>query len=269
MRTFLAIDVETTGLSPETDKILEVGFAAFDIGLKKVIGIGTKFVNRKFDFDTETDGREKISDEIHNLTSIEPEWITAFGEGGDAVARFLDDITIGPSGHSRLIGGVEAIVAHNAPFDRAFLAAMGWETDLPWIDTQLDLPGNVGNKKLQYLALDRGVLSFFPHRAVFDAVQTGQILTTFDFDEVLARAKSPLVVLAAEVSFKENDKAKRLGYMWERPLRHNDLRIRKSWVKGLKALDVRAEQVLAGEKGVMTRIVPESEYTHNSNGGDK
>ena len=247
MRSFLSLDCETTGLDPTTDKVIEVGWALFDIEQKRLVLAGGEYVNRRLD-PKGADDRVNFSDTIKDITKIEHAWLETYGISETAMRARLDTLTAGGL-------GLEAIVAHNAQFDRAFLKGMGWETTLPWICTLNDLPGNVGNKSLRYLALDRSVLSFFPHRAMFDAIQCAAVLNTFDFYECRERSKSPMVILAADVTFAENSKAKQHDFRWERPLRHSDLRISKTWVKGLKEMDLRDEQVKCAKDGLMTHIV--------------
>lgn len=246
IRSFVAIDLETGGLSAETDKITEVGIALFDIERKHLALQSGWFVNRVNETDS-PDSRYNLSREVYEVTGIEKEWIRDYGMSEETTKARLNEIVTLP--------GVLAVVCHNVNFDRSFLAAMGWTTELPYVDTMTDLPANCGNKKLAYLALDRKVLSFHAHRSAYDAVQTGQILCTFSFDEVLARAQSPTVVLAYDVSYKERDKAKRLGAQWEYPTRHSDLRIPKTWCRTLKTLDLRDEQLRAGEAGLMTHVI--------------
>lgn len=244
-RSFLAIDVETTGLDPATHKIIEVGWGLFDIPRKSLILSGGCYVNRIND-DDPPGSRVNLSEEIRGITRIQDSWIRdngmsesqAFGELRAVIGR----------------AGPEAMVAHNAPFDKAFLANAGFTSDKTWVCTQRDLPGNVGDKALRYLALDRSVLSFYPHRAAYDAVQCGAVLATFDFDVVLARAQSPTVVLVADVTFKENQKAKDLGFKWERPFRHSEQKIPKSWVKAVKELELADVRRAAGVAGVVTHV---------------
>ena len=247
MRSFLSLDCETTGLDPTTDKVIEVGWALFDIEQKRLVLAGGEYVNRRLD-PKGADDRVNFSDTIKDITKIEHAWLETYGISETAMRARLDTLTAGGL-------GLEAIVAHHAQFDRAFLKGMGWETELPWICTLNDLPANVGQKSLRYLALDRAVLSFFPHRAMFDAIQCAAVLNTFDFYQVRERSKSPMVILAADVTFKENQKAKNLEFKWERPFRHDDLRIPRTWCKGLKAMDLHDEQVKCGKAGVMTHVV--------------
>ena len=226
MKSFLAIDCETTGLDSATDNVIEVGYALFDIELKRIILAGGEYINRVA-FSDKADDRINFSDEIRGITHIERPWLASFGSSAEYfIERILDPLDRRED--------VAAVVAHNAAFDRAFLKNMGWNPGTPWICTQNDLPGNIGNKSLRYLALDRSVLSFFPHRAMFDAIQTGAILNTFDFDEVLVRSQSPTVILAADVTFKEKSKAKKLDFRWERPQRHGDILVNVTRGRGVR-----------------------------------
>jgi DNA polymerase III alpha subunit (gram-positive type) len=246
MRAFVAIDTETGGLDPAVDKIVEIGYAVFDADRRRLMSVGGWFVNRAKDTDP-PDARCEIPPEAFAVNQIEADWVRLHGISEETAARRLDELFALP--------GVEAIVGHNFRFDAAMLAAMGWASPVQAIDTMTDLPMGAGNKSLAYVALDHKVLSFFGHRAAWDSVQTGKILCTYQFDEILARSKSPQVILAADVSFRENDKAKRLFFHWERPNRFDNVRVPKAWVKSLKEIDLRDEQVKCGKAGVMTHVV--------------
>src|SRR5674476_457138 len=78
VKTFLAIDTETTGLSPETDKVIEVGWALFDIESKKLVLAGGEYVNRRLE-PKGADDRVHFSDEIKEITRIEHAWLETYG----------------------------------------------------------------------------------------------------------------------------------------------------------------------------------------------
>ena len=259
MRSFIAIDTETNGLDPATNKIVEIGYAIFDANRRRLMSVGGWFVNRVLATDV-PDTRHDIPPEAFAVNEIEADWVRLYGISEEEAVARLNELFASP--------GVEAIVCHNFRFDEAMLAHMGWgaPTHVQAVDTMLDLPLGAGNKALAYVALDHKVLAFFGHRAAWDSVTTGKILCTYAFDEILARAKSPQIILAADVAYRENDKAKRLGFHWERPNRFDDTRFAKLWVKSLKELDLRDEQVRCSKAGVMTHVV---DITTATNGGAK
>jgi DNA polymerase III epsilon subunit family exonuclease len=105
-QTFVAFDLETTGLDPKTDAIIEIGMVRFDeTGILE-------------EFSTLVNPGMTVSEEIENITGItNADVATApvFGDVREKVSRFF---------------GNSAIVAHNADFDMAFLAQRGFDFSL-------------------------------------------------------------------------------------------------------------------------------------------
>jgi DNA polymerase III subunit epsilon len=231
-RLALAIDVETSGLDPAKDRIIELGFCLFDVDEKEVVLSGGAYV-----------AGAEVSPEIQRITGIRPEWPFKFGKPFERILGALPAPAY-----------VEAFVAHNAPFDRAFLESETkrheeihrWDLR-PWIDTLTDLPleREPDSKKLRYLALDHGLNPVLAHRAQFDAVLCAQLIGCFDFDKVLERAKSPAVVLRADVSYDDREKAKALGFRWQQ-VDGVEKVFTKAWVKRLKTCDLPALREAAG-----------------------
>jgi DNA polymerase-3 subunit epsilon len=111
------------------------------------------------------------------------------------------------------------------------------------------------SKKLRYLALDHGLVPGFAHRAQFDAILVAQLLGRYPFDAVLQRAKSPAVILRADVSYDERQKAKDLGFRWEQ-LDGIERKFTKLWVKAAKECDLPALRESAKAAGVRLVEVP-------------
>jgi DNA polymerase-3 subunit epsilon len=236
-RHVLALDVESTGLDPKKDQIVELGWALWDADVHELVVSGGALVH----------GVE-IPFAIEKITGIRPEWPGTHGIPLSALLMLM----------AQLSYRADALVAHNAPFDRAFLEAAGFKRDNGlWIDTLTDLPhdGEPDSRKLRYLALDRGLVPVFPHRAQFDAILTAQLLGTFDFDAVLARAKSPNRIVRALVSYDDREKAKALGFRWEK-LEGVDRVFTKQWVKRAKECDHAALSIAAKEAGFRIEVVP-------------
>ena len=242
-RLVLSLDVETTGLDPAKDQIVELGWCLFDVDEKEVVLSGGSYVL----------GAE-VSPEIQRITGIRPEWPKRFGRPLGELLREMDMLAVGR-------GGTTALVAHNADFDRAFLVTAAAVERLskatltgPWIDTLTDLPHEQepDSRKLRYLALDHGLKPGLAHRAQFDAVLCAQLLSCYPFDEVLARAQSPAVILRADVSYDDREKAKTLNFRWQ-TIDGVERVFTKQWVRRVKQCDLPALTVTAKASGV--RIV--------------
>jgi DNA polymerase-3 subunit epsilon len=240
-RLVLALDVESTGLDPKTDRIVELGWCLFDVDEKEVVLSGGAYV----------DGVE-VSPEIQRMTGIRPEWPRRFGRPLGELLREVDLLATGGE-------GTAALVAHNATFDRGFIAAEAAREGLskqtltgpgPWIDTLTDLPHEKepDSRKLRYLALDHGLFPGRVHRAQSDAILCADLLACYPFDAVLARAASPRVVVQAIVSFDDRQKAKDLNFRWEK-LEGIERTFTKQWVKAAKECDMPALHAAAKNSG--------------------
>lgn len=95
--SFIAVDLETTGLQPKSDRILEIG------ALKVIRG------NVEGTFATFIDPRMQIPERITELTGITQEMVSGQPQNEEAVARFLEFAEDLP------------LLGHNILFDYSFL----------------------------------------------------------------------------------------------------------------------------------------------------
>lgn len=95
--SFIAVDLETTGLQPKSDRILE-------IGALKVIGGEIEET-----FATFIDPRMRIPERITELTGITQEMVSGQPQNEEAVERFLE------------FAGDLPLLGHNILFDYSFL----------------------------------------------------------------------------------------------------------------------------------------------------
>jgi DNA polymerase-3 subunit epsilon len=96
------VDVETTGIDPERDKIIELGMCVFEYGrgdgrIYRVIG----------SWDWLEDPGIPIPPEITRLTGITEQMFAG---------QCIDDAAV-----NDLLGNVALVIAHHAAFDRGFL----------------------------------------------------------------------------------------------------------------------------------------------------
>ncbi len=158
--TYIVFDIETTGLSVISNKIIELA------GVKMQDG---KVIER---FESFVDPHEKIPYHITQLTNITDDMVRGAPELEDVLPRFVEFV------------GDAVLVAHNARFDMGFIQAnlrsMG-RTPLPnpVLDTlemaRLMYPG-MKNHRLNTLSDKFKVSLDNHHRAVDDAAALGEVL---------------------------------------------------------------------------------------------
>ncbi len=153
---FVALDVETTGLSPYTDKMIEIGLVRVRNGMEREC------------YSTLIHPERRISPHITALTGI----TNAMLSDAPVIQEILADVL-------RFIGG-DIIVGHNVNFDIGFMHAacmhtmqLGFSND--FIDTMRlsrkyfrDLP----NHRLATLVCAFGIDQGNAHRALADAQAT-------------------------------------------------------------------------------------------------
>ena len=221
MPIILSYDVETTGLDTSTDRVIEVGAILYSTGQRKCL--------ESKGFLVKTD--KPISPEITKLTSITQAAVDKFGYDSE---ESLDDVI-------DLMSQADAIAGQNVlRFDKRITEswATRFKKTLPsklWIDTRTDLPG-VESKSLTYMAADHGFLNLFPHSALADCQTVLKLITMYDINQVIARAKEPTVILKAHVGFENNGLAKARKYGW-----YDDKKGTKFWYKIVKQSDVAVE----------------------------
>lgn len=155
---FVVFDIETTGLSPMNNKIIEIGAVKLQDG--KITDRFSSFVNPK----------EPIPFEIEKLTGIQDDMVVDAPIIEEVLPRFLEFCE----------GCV--LVAHNASFDMSFIIENASRQGLPAQYTYVDTVGiarvllpNQAKHTLDAVARTLGVSLENHHRAVNDAEATAEI----------------------------------------------------------------------------------------------
>lgn len=177
MKEFIAIDCETTGLSPEQDKIIEISAVHFING--EPLDTFSSFVNANV----------YISEHVTNINHITNEMIESAPDELTVFKSFLAFLGDGAKGNIILC-------AHNAGFDIRFLKntfeRIGLNAIFSYIDTleiarEACLPCE--NNKLQTLAKYYDLADEQSHRAGEDALLCGKLLMIFIQEEKTKRDK--------------------------------------------------------------------------------
>ncbi|MCP1239665.1 3'-5' exonuclease [Acetobacter lovaniensis] len=204
-RVGIFLDLETTGLDPIRDEIIEFGMVPFVYTLDGRI-LGTLPV-----FSRLREPSQPIPPEITALTGITQEMVAGKTITPEEIARFVAQAAL--------------IVAHNARFDRPF-AERFWEgfSTRPWACSMEDVPWQAEGfegRSLGYLVMQAGWF-FDGHRAVDDCLAGVTLLTTRlpktqtpALSALLQAARQPRWQIWAEnAPFDLKDKLKARGYRW-------------------------------------------------------
>jgi DNA polymerase-3 subunit epsilon len=188
----LILDCETTGTDPNVHDLCEVGAILFSVHHRAV---------------------------IQQLSFLAP-ILANPAQAINGIPPDLTVMTIAASGTGIILADMahcaDAFVAHNADFDRQWLA--GGLPDKPWICTctGIDWPGLRLRPSLRDLALHYGVPVWAAHRALTDCTYLAQV---FERDpllqEHLQEGLLPQELVAACVGFDQKELAKAAGFYWE------------------------------------------------------
>lgn len=240
----LGIDLETDGLDPKANAILEVGAVLYDWETKAPVRILSEFIDP--DYCGNSNAGYQVPPEITELTGITTGIIEEYGGYDVDVMRSLEEVG----------ENAEFYVGHNCnAFDALFLREtwnrLSMECSKPWLDTTIDIkfPPLIKTRNLRHLAAEHGFLNPFPHRAVFDVLTMFKVMEHYNLDDIIVRSKEPMVYLQAMVSFDEKEKAKERGYHWYAPA--------KIWWKGMKESDGIAEVLECGFRTQQLSKAPE------------
>lgn len=203
-RRAILLDVETTGLDPERDEIIELAMVPFFYThAGEIVGLGTAF-----------DGLRQpglpIPPEVTRLTGIDNDMVAG---------RSLDPAEVGT------FAGSSLIVAHNAAFDRRFVERFCPAlVDNPWACSLKEVRWSAEgfeSAKLAYLAMSSGFY-YDKHRAVHDCYAAIELLARplpvtggLALSALLASARSKTLRCWAEnAPYEAKDDLKKRGYRW-------------------------------------------------------
>jgi DNA polymerase III subunit epsilon len=205
LKTGIFLDTETTGLVPDSDKIIEIAMVPFtfdsDGNIYKVLP----------EYQSLQDPGISIPEHIIKLTGITD----------DMVKDKLIDL----NQISTILSTVNIVIAHNAKFDRPFVESMfenfknvNWGcsiSDVNWFDEGIE------STNLSYLAFKYGFF-YGSHRATIDCQVGIEILSRNlpvshipVLKKILDNVNRVDIRLYAESSpFEMKDKLKSRGYFW-------------------------------------------------------
>ena len=156
---YVAFDLETTGLAPRHDRIIEIGAVLMKQG---------KEIDR---FQTFVDPQQRLDKETIDLTGITDEMLQGAPKIEEALPKFLE-----------FVGG-RVLAAHNARFDTTFIHRECKRLEIDFTVNSVDtlilaqcLMPELNQHKLNIVAKAFDLGDFNHHRAADDALVCGKIL---------------------------------------------------------------------------------------------
>lgn len=207
VRHVLVLDTETTGLSHQADKIIELAMLWVGVDVATGLPFGPAEIFEGFE-----DPGMPIPAIAREVTGISDDMVRG---------QRLDDGQI----HA-MVAKADLIVAHNAGFDRPFVEArFPAFAAKPWACSFMDIDwkaAGAGSSKLSALAGDQGWF-YDAHRALVDCHALLQVLSQ-PLGQDRATGLSRLITAADQTSFKlyatgspfeAKDLLKGRGYRWD------------------------------------------------------
>lgn len=197
MKTVLILDTETTGLAPESDRVIEVAAVRYSLAHRCVLESYASLIR----------GDGNAAENVNHI----PAAALAGGEAPHIAWQTVECMG----------ARSDAVLAHNADFDRSFTPREVL-ANIPWIDTcgAVDWPRqSKPGASLISLCLDHGLGVVDPHRALSDCLMLARLLArvaeTHDVNAILARGLRPRAMFQALVSYDDRALASDAGFRWK------------------------------------------------------
>ena len=156
--SFVCFDIETTGLNPEEDRIIEIG--GIKVKDKKIVGQFREFINPEF----------ALTSKIIDITNITDEMLKDAPKEEEVIKRFLDFVQD------------DILIGHNIPFDYSFIKIAASKLKLTFerfgIDTLVlskKLHGTASSRSLENMCKLYNIKNEHAHRALDDAKATAML----------------------------------------------------------------------------------------------
>ena len=242
-RIGIFLDTETTGLDPDTDKVIELAMVPFEFDASG------RIYRLLPEYNGLNDPHMPIPDIAKQITGITDEMVQGKSIDLEAVKKMLSEAAI--------------VIAHNARFDRPFCEDLLDEfKEISWACSIADINWNeegIEGVKLEFLAYKYGFF-FEGHRATIDCQAGIEILSKplpesgdLCLKRLLDTARQTNIRLWAEGSpFEKKDELKKRNYRWSA----GENGKRKAWYKDILENELDDEMAYLNEH-IYTRGVDE------------
>jgi DNA polymerase-3 subunit epsilon len=226
----VALDVETTGLDPRADAIIQLAVVAFEYSAEtgRIFAVSEPLTS------FEDPGRP-IPADVVKLTGI---------SDADVAGTRIDDRAV-----ETLVRSGSLVLAHNAAFDRPFLERrLAVFTELAWGCSVADVPWRAlgyASSSLECLLMEHCGVFYDAHRADSDALAMVHLLATpLDSGDLPLKLllqsarKRTLRLWAVGAPFDAKDALKARRYRWN----PGDDKRPKAWYRDVREDDLAAEE---------------------------
>jgi len=233
-RVGIFLDTETTGLDPDSDKIIELAMVPFEFD-------AAGHIYRLLpEYNGFNDPKMPIPEVAKKITGITDEMVKGKSIDVAAVKKMLSEAAI--------------VIAHNARFDRPFCEDLIDEfKDISWACSIADINWNeegIEGVKLEFLAYKYGFF-FEGHRATIDCQAGIEILSKplpesgeLSLKRLLDTARQTNIRLWAEgAPFEKKDDLKKRNYRWSA----GENGKRKAWYKDILESELEEEMEYLNE----------------------
>jgi len=242
-RIGIFLDTETTGLDPDSDKVIELAMVPFEFDASG------RIYRLLPEYNGLNDPQMPIPEIAKKITGITDEMVKGQSLDLAAIKKMLSEAAI--------------VIAHNARFDRPFCEDLLDEfKDISWACTIADINWNeegIEGVKLEFLAYKYGFF-FEGHRATIDCQAGIEILSKslpasgdLSLKRLLETARQTNIRLWADgAPFDKKDDLKKRSYRWS----PGDNGKRKAWYKDILETELEEEMQYLNEN-IYTRHIDE------------
>jgi DNA polymerase-3 subunit epsilon len=200
--TLLILDVETTGLDPKTDELIELGAILYSVPHRTSIAQLSTLIPI---------AATNTAEAINRIPADAARSLTA------------DDLQTTMNLFQTWLDRADYLVAHNASFDRQWLGQPPTPaSDKPWLCTfeHFQWPHNEKPTSLINTALNHGIGVSSAHRALTDCQLIAALFDRVDsfdalLDDAIRESFEVKYRAIANVSYEQRDRAKARGYRWD------------------------------------------------------
>lgn len=200
IRRCLIVDTETTGLDPETDRVIEIAAILYSVENRTTLA----------QFSTLLPGEGNAAERVNR---IQPSALAEMAVIKPNLAGAADVL-------KSLRRCADVVVCHNVEFDQQWFRNE-WH-ELPWVCTAFDFAWPAASREagsLIHLALEHGIGVSAAHRALTDCQLIASLFDRMhlfgcDLQAMFARAMRPKAIFQSLQPFAENGVAKAAGFKW-------------------------------------------------------